>query len=154
MSLLSVIYRFLSDLQNEHGPSKKDKVTSHTTIIVSSKAKYLRFFLSFANAADFVLQVRVQGKLTVELWKQIPVELASSALVHYQNIPWSCVLSTEKYRRYIKRSIDQQISNVLMFEQILSSSTIWNVCIKVMRVCLLILVLKGLTGQTSLSSFP
>lgn len=67
MSLLSVIYRFLSYLQNEHGPSKKDKVTSHTTIIVSSKAKYLRFFLSFANAADFILQVRVQGKLAVEL---------------------------------------------------------------------------------------
>lgn len=67
MLLLSVIYRFLSDLQNEHDPSKKDKVTSHTTIIVSSKAKYLRFFLSFANAADFVLQVRVQGKLAVEL---------------------------------------------------------------------------------------
>ena len=64
---MSVIYRFLSDLQNEHDPSKKDKVTSHTTVIVSSKAKYLRFSLSFTNAADFVLQVRVQGKLAVEL---------------------------------------------------------------------------------------
>ena len=74
---MSVIYRFLSDLQNEfeHDPSKKDKVTSHTTIIVSSKAKCLRFFLSFTNAADFVLQVRVQGKLAVKLREQIPVEL-------------------------------------------------------------------------------
>ena len=54
----------------------------------------------------------------------------------------------------VKRSIDQQRWNILIFEQILSSSTIWNVWITVMRVCLLILVLKRLTGQTSLFSFP